>query len=145
MSIQVIGTVYTKKGQEGDFDWHIRSGKYPDALFLFNDDEQRHHWKKAGAGNAVIRKYNQHALAIPRSHGIVTGNRVGYSSLTDEAREAIDRCLEEVRELIQQYGYTQVYYSAIEPNGLLGTGIFDVGMDVREYITQQIWALEKAS
>lgn len=53
--MQTIGTVYSKKGQEGDFDWQIRSGN-----------------------------------------------------------------------------------SATTPNRLLGTSIFQIGDDVREYITQQI-------
>lgn len=136
--MQSIGTVYSKKGQEGDFDWQIRSGKYEDALFLFNDDEKRHHWKKAGTGNAIIRKYNQHAIAKPRSHGIVTGNAFGYTSLTNEAKTQIDRCFTEAKKIIQEQGYTKVYYSAATPNGLLGTSIFQIGDDVRQYITQQI-------
>lgn len=139
--MQHIGTVYTKRGQEGDFDWQIRSGQYEDALFLFNDDEKRHHWKKAGTGNAVIRKYNKHAVEKPRSHGIVTGNQVGYTSLTDEAKKKIDECIAEAKEIIETYGYKRVYYSASTPNGLLGTSIFQVGMDVREYITKQIQTL----
>jgi hypothetical protein len=38
---EVIGTVFSKKGQIGDFEWHIKSGLYEDSLFLFNDDEKR--------------------------------------------------------------------------------------------------------
>jgi len=139
--MQHIGTVYTKKGQEGDFDWQIRSGQYEDALFLFNDDEKRHHWKKAGTGNAIIRKYNKHAVEKPRSHGIVTGNQVGYASLTEEAKKKIDECISEAKQIIEANGYKKVYYSASTPNGLLGTSIFQIGMDVREYITQQIQTL----
>jgi len=133
-----IGTVYSKKGQLGDFDWQIRSGLYENALFLFNDDEKRHHWKKAGAGNAVIRKYNTHALPTkPRSHGIVTGKDTGYASLTDDAKANIDKCFEEVKTIIEKHGYNTVYYSATS-NGLLGTSIFQIGDDVREYITLRI-------
>ena len=141
MSLQILGTVYKKKGQEGDFEWQITSGEYEDALFLFNDDEKRHHWKKAGTGNAVIRKYNKHSLSTPRSHGIVTGKEKGYESLTAEVKTKIDECINEVKQIIQTYGYKKVYYSAATPNGLLGTSIFQVGMDVREYITNQIRTL----
>jgi len=61
--VQIIGTVFYKKGQEGDFDWQIQSGRYEHAPFLFNEDESRAKWKKAGTGNAVIRKYNKYALS----------------------------------------------------------------------------------
>jgi len=139
---QIIGTVYSKKNQVGDFDWQIRSGLYENALFLFNDDEKRHHWKKAGTGNAVVRKYNMHALPErPRSHGIVTGNAAGYASLTPSAKAKIDECIEEARQIIEEHGYTTVYYSAATPNGSLGTSIFQICNDVREYITQQIKSL----
>ena len=139
--IQVIGTVYKKKGEEGDFDWHIKSGLYEDSLFLFNDDEKRNKWKKAGQGNAVIRKYNKYAVEKPRSCGIVTGKETGYQQLSDEVKKAIDRCFVEVREIIQKYGYKKVYYSAQTKDGLLGTSIFQVGDDVIQYITSQIKSL----
>lgn len=136
--MEVIGTVYTKKGQEGDFEWHIKSGQYEDALFLFNDDEKRNKWKKAGMGNAVIRKYNKYAVERPRSCGIVTGKEKGYDHLSPEAKVAIDRCFEEAKEIINKFHYKKVYYSAQTPNGLLGTSIFHVGEDVIAYITEKI-------
>lgn len=141
--IEVIGTVYKNNGQEGDFQWHIKSGLYEDSLFLFNDDEKRNKWKKAGRGNAVIRKYNKYALEKPRSCGIVTGKDVGYEQLTDEVKIKIDFCFEEIKEIIRIYNYKKVYYSSETPNGLLGTSIFKVGDKVIEYITEQIKALEK--
>lgn len=140
--IEVIGSVYKKNGQEGDFDWHIKSGLYEDSLFLFNDDEKRNKWKKAGRGNAVIRKYNKYALEKPRSCGIVTGKEVGYDQLTDEVKKKIDRCFEEIKEIIHKYNYKKVYYSAETSNGLLGTSIFQVGDKVVSYITERIKALE---
>jgi hypothetical protein len=136
--LTVIGTVFKGKGKEGDFEWQIKSGLYEDALFLFNDDEKRRHWKKAGAGNAVIRKYNKNALIKPRSHGIVTGNDTGYTSLTPQAKYQIDKCITEAKQIIKEQGYTKVYYSAATFNGLIGTSIFQIGDDVRKYITQQI-------
>lgn len=142
MSIEVIGTVFTKKNTIGDFEWMIKSGNYEDALFLFNDDEKRHLWKKAGQGNAVIRKYNKYALDIPRSAGIITGtDGGGYERLDSKTKAVIDQCFVEVREILKKYGYTKVYYSAKTPNGLLGTSIFVVGEDVLEYITSQIHSL----
>lgn len=141
---QVIGTVYHHKGMEGDFDWQIRSRRYEDCLFLYNDDEKRRHWKKAGTGNAVIRKYNRHALSVrPRSVGICTGDgEGGYEKLTDHVKTVIVECISDARKMIEKYNYKKVYYSARTPNGLLGTSIFIVGDDVIEYITQEIKKLE---
>ena len=34
--MEIIGTVFKKKGEYGDFEWQIESGKYEDSLFLFN-------------------------------------------------------------------------------------------------------------
>ena len=142
-NIQVIGTVFTKKGREGDFDWHIQSGEFEHALFLFNDDEKRHHWKKGGSGSAVIRKYNKHACpGKPRSAGIVTGaGDGGYTEFTLKVKEAIDACFKEVKEILQTHNYTAVYYSAKTPNGLLGTSIFQVHPEVLQYITDHIQGL----
>jgi hypothetical protein len=139
----IVGTVFTKKGIEGDFEWQIKSGLYEDCLFLFNDDEMRRKWKKAGAGNAVIRKYNRYACpSRPRAVGICTGDaNGGYSGLVAHAKEVIDDCIQDVRNTIQQYGYKKVYYSAKSPNGLLGTSIFQVNPEVLQYITEQIHKL----
>ena len=139
----IIGTVFTKKGVEGDFEWQIKSGQYEDSLFIFNDDEMRRKWKKAGGGNAIIRKYNRYACPDqPRAVGVCTGNgNGGYSSLDGHVKAVIDDCIKEVRNTIQQYGYKKVYYSANKPNGLLGTSIFQVDHNVLQYITEQIHQL----
>ena len=143
-NVTVIGTVFGGRHKVGDFDFMIKSGNYDDCLFLFNDDVKRNKWKKAGKGNAIIRKYNKYANPqTPRSVGIVTGHTKGFASLTDEVRSLIDTNLKEVVKTIQSMQYRKVYYSAKTPNGLLGTGIFKVGKDVLEYITRQIHELEK--
>lgn len=145
--IEVIGTVFKKKGTEGDFEWQIKSNLYDNSLFLFNDDEYRNKWKKAGQGNAIIRKYNKYAMPTrPRSVGIVTGkDEKGYDKLTPEVKKAIDKTIEEAREIINKYSYKKVYYSASTPNGILGTSIFKVGDNVLKYITDQIKTLENIS
>jgi len=145
--IKVIGSVFKAKGQEGDFDWQIRSGLYEDSLFIYNDDEMRRKWKRAGQGNAVIRKYNRYALPErPRSVGICTGNgkeNKGYTSLDEHTKSVIDDCISEVIEIVNKYGYKKIYYSAKEPDGLLGTSIFQVDDDVLQYITKKIRSLER--
>jgi hypothetical protein len=144
--LEIIGTVYHKRGVYGDFEWQINSKDYEDSLFLFNEDEYRRYWKKAGKGNAIIRKYNKYAVEKPRSVGIVTGTKDGgYQSLTSSVKSNIDSCIQEAKEIIQKYNYQKVYYSAETPNGILGTSIFNVNKDVLEYITQEIHKLNKES
>lgn len=97
--VQVYDTVFKKNGIIGDFDWMIRSDNYDDSLFIFNDGEQHRKWKKAGRGNAVIWQYNRYALSHkPCSAGIVTSiNGSGYQECTDEIKQYIDQCLQEVK------------------------------------------------
>ena len=143
-NVTVIGTVFGGRHKVGDFDWMIKSGNYDDSLFIFNDDVKRNKWKTGGKGNSIIRKYNKYANPRnPKSVGIVTGRKKGFTSLTDEVRSRIDKNLKEVVKTIQSMQYRKVYYSAKTPKGLLGTGIFKVGKDVLEYITHQIHELEK--
>lgn len=140
MSLEIIGTVFTNKGVEGDFEWQIKSGLYEDSLFIFNDDEKRRRWNISGRGNAIIRKYNRYSLpSRPRSAGIYTGDgKSGYDELTPRVKDLIDECIEEIRNIIKTHKYTKIYYSAKTPNGLLGTAIFNVHPDVIEYITNEI-------
>jgi predicted RNA methylase len=142
-NIKVIGTVFTKKGVYGDFEWQINSGKYENALFLFNDDENKNHHKKAGTGNAVIRKYNKYSIPDkPRSVGIVTGkDGKGYERLTPEVKKAIDKTIKDAKDIIKKYGYKEVYYSAKTPNGILGKSRFEVSDIVLHYITNKIKSL----
>lgn len=102
-------------------------------------------WKKAGMGNAIIRKYNRYAFPDrPRSAGICTGKgESGYSELDDKTKEVIDKGISEIREIIHEYGYRRIYYSASTPNGILGTSIFVVHPDVLQYITTNLRALEE--
>ena len=139
--ITVVGSVFKKRGEIGDFDWMIRSGNYPDTLFIYNDDEQSQNSRTAGGGNAIIRKYNRNALLRPHSAGVVTGTTKGYTKLTESAKQKIDECFDIIRGLCKAHGYTKIYYSASTPNGQLGTSIFVVGTDVLDYITKELHAL----
>lgn len=138
---RVIPSVYTRRNQEGDFHYMIKSRDYRDALFIFNDNERDHCSSRPGGGNAAIRPYNKYSgVRMPRSAGIPTGDNRGYASLTPAAKAVIDSSIEEIRELIREHGYQRVYFSA-DPDGKLGTSIFSIGDDVRDYITDQIIAL----
>lgn len=141
--MQVIGTIFTKPGQFGDFYWMIGNKDYDGSLFIFNDNEEYHDTCRQGAGNAIIRKFNKYSnLEIPRSVGIPTGtlSEGGYKSFNLEVKNKIDGYFKELDELVEKYKYNKIYYSA-ELNGLVGTSIFKVNRKVLEYITWKIHLL----
>ncbi len=148
--MQVTGLVFNGSGRDGDFKWMIGQEQYKDALFIFNDNEAQYKEHRdnpqdvagigcmAGGGNSIIRPYQ--CRTPPRSAGIPTGPN--YSSLRPEVREIIDEAIEGIRRLVAQEGYSRIFYSAANANGELGTGIFQVGEDVKAYIVDKLKQIE---
>jgi hypothetical protein len=151
--VEITGVVFEGAGRHGDFGWMVEQPQYADALFVFNDNEGQFRAFRldsrsragcsAGGGNAGIRPYR--CQEPPRAAGIPTGDGGGYSSLDDHARAVIDEAIGVIRDLVASGRYRRVFFSASpgDPN-LLGTGIFDVGEDVRRYVVQQLRALGDA-
>jgi hypothetical protein len=140
MQVKVVGVQYTSPNTYGDFKWMIKQPEYSDALFIFNDNEEHHETDKQGLGNAVIRPWNKYGSAeIPRSAGIPTGTlkKGGYNMLTNSVQNVIDDAIIEIKELIQNYNYSTIYYS-VGSNGKLGTSLFYVNQNVINYIDEQI-------
>jgi hypothetical protein len=146
MTIEVIGSVYTGKDKDGDFNWMIQQPQYADALFVFNDNEQQytlHHDHptakagcSAGGGNAIIRPYQ--CQTPPRASGVPTGP--DYDTLTPQIQAIIDQAVATVGDIAVANNYSRIFYSA-DANGNLGTGIFVVGDDVKAYIVTSLKAL----
>jgi hypothetical protein len=139
---KVVGSVFEGFRQEGDFAWMIKQPQYADTLFIFNDNVEQFQKflvgteaRKRGLGNAVIRPYRHHDP--PRAAGIPTGSllRGGFISLTVDAKYLIDRAFEVIGELVETGRYSQMIYSD-DGFGGLGTGIFMVGKDVKDYIVR---------
>jgi hypothetical protein len=147
--MELVPSVFAGRGRAGDFAWMIEQAAYADALFVFNDNEGefRAHQRHAagarqchtGGGNAVIRPYQ--CQDPPRAAGIPTGDGGGYPTLTGDARAVIDDALAAITALVASGRYRQVIYSAADDTGALGTGIFDVGDDVKRYIVSGLRAL----
>lgn len=138
--LEIIETQFIGRCKYGDFDWMIKQTEYSNALFIFNDDEERHGKSVEGKGNAVIRKYNKHSVFNPpKSAGIPTGTmkRGGYKNLTSRSKFEIDQSIKEIKELIKKHNYKKIFYSASK-DCKLGTSIFKVGDDVIDYITFEI-------
>jgi hypothetical protein len=143
--MQVIGSVFSGAGKDGDFDWMITQDHYEDALFVFNDNEAQYKAHRdrptdlagagsaPGGGNAIIRPYQ--CKTPPRAVGIPTGPNC--DSLTPEVKNSSTRpspCGERTSQ-------THIY-SAANANGDLGTSIFHVGNDVKEYIVSRLKSLD---
>jgi hypothetical protein len=141
--MQLVPSRFEGRNRPGDFAWMIEQAEYADALFVFNDNEEQFnafrrdptggHGLSPGGGNATIRAFR--GATPPRAAGIPTGRAgQGYPSLTPQARAVIDEALQMIADLLATGSYERVVYSAANEDGDLGTGIFEVGDDVKRHI-----------
>jgi hypothetical protein len=142
-SLNLLPSVFKGKNMVGDFAWMIIRPEYDDCLFVFNDDIEHVTSYEKGWGNAVIRPYsrNNPSTIKPRAAGIPTGSRRhgGFQSLSPYVKSIIDDAVKDIRETIAKHEYKRLVYSANADN-TLGTGLFKVGRDVREYILESLIA-----
>ena len=141
--VYVIPYVFKSPNKPGDFLWMINQKQYDRILFLFNDNIRDHNTNLIGGGNACIRPYNMHGSHLPvRSSGIITGNRKGFNILNEEVMKIIDGCIDEVKALIDTGNYDAICYSSTsDEDNTIGTSIFKVDDDVKNYITDMIHSL----
>lgn len=144
---KVVGAVFKAPRQPGDFVHELRTDYK--TLFVYNEnaftqtDKRDNH---PGGGNAAIRPYRPSGRAI----GIPTGYELGFVSMSSThprfgcARSLIDGAIDEIVEHVVAYPnrFDVIKFSATE-DGKLGTGIFRVGDDVRDYITHRLTSLPK--
>ena len=144
--VTVVPSVFHAIDEVGDFGWMIGQLEYADAFFVFNDNKQEfliHHKDPTdqsgcgiGGGNAVIRPYQCHTP--PKAGGLPTGP--GFSGLTPEVKMMIDDGVATIRKQVADHGYRRIFYSS-DGHGGLGTSIFHVPGDIKNYIVQQIEGL----
>jgi hypothetical protein len=144
--VAVIGVVFRGSGKYGDFACMIEQSSYQDALFVFNDNEGQYKEHRdrpgqrnsdgcaPGGGNAVIRPYQ--CRRPPRAVGIPTGPN--YERLTPSTAQIIEQAVEHISQVVKAEKYRQVFYSATNDRGDLGTSTFTVGDDVKRYIVEQL-------
>lgn len=147
MTFKVIGSVFHGGHRDGDFNWMIKQTKYDDALFVFNDNEQQYILHRddptnsdgcsEGGGNGVIRPWQ--CKTPPRAAGVPTGP--GYAKLNSHITQLIDEAVATVAKVATDNNTTRIFFSA-DSHGHLGTGIFQVGDDVKAYIVKKLKALE---
>jgi hypothetical protein len=145
--VHVCGEVFDGVGKVGDFNWMVQQPEYKDTLFVFNDNTGQFddHRKvpnvgpgcDAGGGNAIIRPYQ--CKDPPRALGIPTGP--GFDKLTPEAKAYIDKAVDQIAATVRKYTYARVIYNAADASGRMGTHIFPVGDDVKDYIVARLQAI----
>jgi hypothetical protein len=144
----LIPIIYNPKDKLTDYNYLIKQYDNKDALFIFNDNYIHHKTDIKGGGNAIVRPYNKYGKfkSKPKSAGITTGLYEGFIYLDDiidskNVKEIIDSDINEIRELIKKHNYNKIYFSYDKKNDTIGTGIFNVGKKVKEYIYSSLLTL----
>lgn len=148
--MQLIKSQYSGPRQNGDFSWMIERHEYARSLFIFNDNKKQFiafhtghaAGLSAGGGNATIRPYQGHSPI--RAAGIPTGNHGGYQKLDKNVRALVDNAIAHIRRLLATGNYDQVIFSYDAEAKTLGTGIFTVADEVKDYIYESICSLGDA-
>ena len=145
-NVKVESIQFKKLNEYGDFNWMIKQSEYSNVLFIYNDDIENKESFKNGKGNAIIRPFNKYNPEIvkPRSAGIPTGSLKlgGFKELNDKTKQIIDNAIQIIKDIILKYNYNTVMYSG-KKGGTIGSNIFKIDEEVKEYITQNIKNLSK--
>ena len=145
MAIKVIRSIFSGAGISGDYLWMIDQPEFARALFIFNDNEEQfdayiageESGFSAGGGNAAIRPLRRHSP--PRAAGVPTGKHgLGYSAFDTSTKAKIDEALAVVDALLNTGNYDKIVVSTSKDGDTLGTGIFEVSREVRDYIFSQL-------
>jgi hypothetical protein len=145
--MQLIKSQFSGPRQDGDFSWMIERPEYARSLFIFNDNEAQFiafhtghsAGLSAGGGNAAIRPYQGHSPI--RAAGIPTGNHGGYQKLDKNVRALVDDAIAHIQRLLDTGNYDQVIFSYDPKQKTIGTGIFQVADEVKNYIYESICSL----
>ena len=147
-SFEVIASVFSAPGCDGDFSWMSRQAEHEKTLFIFNDNEEQFRafvqgersGITAGGGNAGIRPLR--GLKPPRAAGVPTGSRGGgYSRLDESTKKVIDESLSVIQELLNSGDYERMVFSKDKNSATIGTGIFNVAPEVKTYIYDALMGL----
>ena len=105
--MRIRKSVFKDRGVDGDFGWMIQQPQFARSLFVFNDNESQflafHEGEpsglSAGGGNAIIRPYQE--SKPQRAAGVPTGDHGGYSELSPQIKQTIDRAIEYIKDYIR--------------------------------------------
>lgn len=145
--VRLIPVQFKSINTFGDYKYmSVKSDVKMDALFIFNDNLTQYLSDDTfeGGGNAIVRPLRQHGYAF----GIPTGDfggafqkiedvvRVDQENLT--VKDIIDSAMLKMLKMIKNTPRIDRVYYCVDNSGVLGCGIFNVGMSVRLYITDWI-------
>ncbi len=145
MAIKVVRSIFRGDGVSGDYLWMSNQPEFARALFVFNDNEEQFDafivgeasGFTAGGGNAAIRPLRKQVQ--PRAAGVPTGKRGrGYEALDASTRAKIDLALAIIEGLVRTGDYDQIVIPESKDGNTLGTGIFQVAPEVRDYIFKRL-------
>lgn len=139
--INIIGSKYSN--YYTSFEYLMNCKELNKALFIFNDNANEHKSCKKGEGNAIMRIYNKYSsYNPPRSAGICTGDyRSGYTCLS-QCKNEIDSNILEIKDLLLTRQYDTIVYSIdTYGNAIIGSGLFTISDDVKQYITNELLKL----
>ena len=145
MAIKVVRSIFRGAGVSGDYLWMSNQPEFARALFVFNDNEEQFDafvvgeasGFTAGGGNAAIRPLRKQVP--PRAAGVPTGKHgSGYSALDASTKAKIDQALAIIEGLVRTGDYDQVVIPESKDGNTLGTGIFQVAPEVRDYIFKRL-------
>ena len=144
--VSIVPSVYKKDNEVGDFLWMIDQDEYSDAFFIYNDNKSQflefHSDPRgpsacyAGLGNGKLRPWQ--CKTPPHAAGIPTGPN--FTGLTEDVKKMIDDGITYFRKTIKANNYKRVIFSS-DGHGGLGTSIFDVPQEVKDYIIKGIYSL----
>ena len=146
MAIKVVRSIFRGAGVSGDYLWMSNQPEFARALFVFNDNEEQFDafvvgeasGFSAGGGNAAIRPLRKQVP--PRAAGIPTGTlrAGGYVALDASTKAKIDEAMAVIEALLKTGDYDQIVIPESKDGNTLGTGIFEVAPEVRDYIFKRL-------
>jgi hypothetical protein len=142
------GIIYKSNDKNTKYEYMIQSEENYKALFIYNENEEQFKSKSIinGGGNAIIREYrvdienNNHKLFDRNINagsalGIPTGsNGRGYENKTKKNQQIIDESIENINQYLKKNKDTNIIYWSCNNQHKLGTGIFNIGKDIDNYI-----------
>lgn len=145
----VQGSIFVRKGIDGDFEYMIHQKEYQDALIIYMDNVQDSlsQEQKKGGGSAIIRPFNikNDMTMVPRSVGVPTGWSVctgGFQYLDISEKKIIDLAFERIKTILIQYSSLKRIIFPGNPEGGIGSDIFTPSQKVKDYINFKLAELK---
>ena len=139
----IKGIVYKNKDEYGDFYWMINTGDYNNVLFIFDDNYEDYDTNIIRNDSSIIRQYNKFGkYKNIHSAGVIMGDLYnnGFGILDIANKELIDKSIENIRDLIIEYKYTEIYFQSDE-YGFIKSNLYYLDNGITNYVSTQLFSL----